>query len=430
MAINDEIWHALASGGASAPENPHQLKMLLVRIRNLSMHPDRALRLEALRVAARLGTADAIYAAADYAQDSDLEVRRELAAIAADHGRSGLPVFRQLALDPDPLLAVESVRRLTNLRDRASTSRMRGLLKARHGVVRHQAAVFLGLFGGPSVVPVLKRQESDEDQGVRAAVQWAVDRIEGRTDAPPPALGTAGSEAPSVEPPSITPPETVPDGPPDPEAAGAPHVPAAPATPSAGAPDPEPAGKPPEPEQTDEPTPADDEAEDSGAMAPDAISTLFEQLAQATEPEARDALIQHLRQLDETSLSAAFRACRVNEEPLRNQGAALAAAALDNPRWITPIRKLTASSDPAVRAAVAETLGALCTPGVYTQLERLAVDTDLSVHGPALRALAEGARRIGYQDQARKLIERLPETRDPGLLKIRSAALKVLESSE
>ncbi|TVQ94113.1 MAG: HEAT repeat domain-containing protein [Deltaproteobacteria bacterium] len=420
MALNDDIWQALANGSSGAPDNPHQVKMLLVRIRNLSMHPDLTIRLEALDVAARLGTADAIYAATDYAQDADLTVRRKLAAIASEHGRSGLPVFRQLAQDPDPLLAVEAVRRLTNLRDRASTSRMRGLLKARHAVVRNRAAVFLGLFGGPSIVPLLQRYTADEDQGVRAAVAWAIRRIEQDSEEPPPPLGEAGTEAPPPSKPtgelsSVPPPPD--DAPPDPTAAAAPHVPPAPAAPLPR----------PDPQEDAAPSPPDDEADSQALSRPD-IPKIFEQLAQSDDVEARQALLAQLQAAPESDLSAAFRGCRPGEEPLRNQGAALAASALENPRWITPIRKLCKDENPQVRAAVAQALGALCTPGVYTQLERLAVDSDPEVHRLGMLALAEGAKRIGYVEQAKKLIDRLPETRDPALLKIRSAALKALEA--
>ena len=81
-----------------------------------------------------------------------------------------------------------------------------------------------------------------------------------------------------------------------------------------------------------------------------------------------------------------------------------------------------------MRAAVATALGALCTPAVYRNLEGLAQDADPKVQTAAVAALADGARRLRYESQARRLIGALPTTTDEALLAARQAALDTLDA--
>lgn len=431
MAATDDTWRGLLDGSADPPSHPHELKQLLVRVRNLSMHPELDLRLQALTIAGRLGTRDALEAAAEFAHDAELDVRRSLMALAADHGKHGLPILRRLASDPDPSLAVEAVRRLTNLQDRVSTSRMRTLLSARHAVVRGRAAVFLGTFGGPSVVPLLRRHESDGDLGVREAVAWAIGTIEGDAERPAPELGRAGQAAPVPAPPT---------SPADDAASLRGAGPSQPGTPSVGD------GEPSSESASSDPGPSQPKTSSQGAATqpaqsrpeaspeaqsqpeeppPPKVQDLLRRLA--TEPSEREGVLEVLRGVDDLALSATFRGLTPGEDPDLNVGAALAAARLGNPRWLSPVRRLVADPDPDVRAAVATALGALCTPAVYGQLEHLVAEQDRMVQISAVAALSVGARRLGYIDQARKLLDRLPESQDPALLKARSAARAALE---
>lgn len=436
MAATDDTWRGLLDGRADPPSHPHELKQLLVRVRNLSMHPELDLRLEALTIAGRLGSRDALEAAAEFAHDAELQVRRSLMALAADHGQDGLPILRRLASDPDPSLAVEAVRRLTNLQDRVSTSRMRTLLSARHAVVRGRAAVFLGTFGGPSVVPLLRRHEDDGDLGVREAVAWAIATIEGEVDRPAPELGRAGRAAPNPSP-SAAPVDGAPSvGDAEASQPGRPSGGSAePATESAAS-DP-PKGR---PSPSSQPAAAEPAPTEPAATRPEASSDAQTQPEEsprlkvenllrrlATEPSERDAVVEALRSVDDLALSATFRGLTAGEHPDLNTGAALATAELGNPRWLSPIRRLVADPDPDVRAAVATALGALCTPAVYGQLEHLVAEQDRVVQMSAVAALSVGARRLGYIAQARKLLDQLPESQDPALLKARSAARAALE---
>jgi HEAT repeat protein len=475
MALLEETWREIADGTSAPPSNPHQMKLVLVRVRNLSMHPDVGLRRQALSVAGRIATSEALQATVDYASDTEIEVRRALLALAADHGRDGLPILRRLSGDPDAMLAVDAVRRLTNLEDRASTSRVRGLLTARHPAVRNRAAVFLGRFGGPALVPLLRRAAEDPDPGVREAVGWALRRIEGGHDDPPPSLGLAGISAPAPAGTIISSAPTIaePPGPPDgapaqpnptpsvaPAAAAAPRsapgdgpgptevaatprddgapaprgAPSAhdapqgptPAPPPGAADGPEPAPPPDDPAPPpNDPAPQPDEA----APQPDeaAPPTAEDLLRAIGSPDADRAGIAASLAADETGLSAALRARKPGVDPDLNLGAAIVATVLGNPRWLAPVRKLATDPDPQVRAAVATALGAMCTPAVYRQLEQLVQDPHPAVQLAATPALSEGARRAGFVDQARKLFRALPESAEPALADARAQALAALD---
>jgi HEAT repeat protein len=434
MSTHDEAWQALVDGGPP-PTNPHVLKMILVRVRNQADHPDETRRLESLRVVRSLGTDEAFRTARAYTQDPSLAVRRRLLSLARDAGEDGAPVLRDLAADPDPGVAVDAVRQLERIGDRAATSRIRGLVSARHGVVRHQALVFLGRFAGPSVIPSLRPLLDDEDQGVRGAARWAIDTLEGRTDAPPPELGGvwAGEVAGALEDEAARArrtPRSLPDtGPPPPDApptgpsqaagadvepgdAGAEPAPAREAATQA-------AGGSAPPEETRPP------AEDGTGLPADAtVLEVFRAIA--VHPDRRDALVARLREAPERDLSHAFRTRKPGEHPDLCEGAALAAASLDNPRWTSALRRLVGDPEPRVRAAVAQALGAHCTPTLYRNLEGMAVDTEPTVQAAGVRALARGAVQVGYEDQARRLIHALPETKNQALREARSEALGLL----
>lgn len=435
MSTIDETWTELLKGG-SLPSNPHLAKLVFLRIRNTASHSDEGARLDALRVAHGIGTADALDAARAYSRDPSLDVRRRLLALAREAGPNGLGVLRQIATDPDPQLATGALRQLILLEDRAATTKVRGLLSARHGMVRSRAAIFLGLFGGPSIVPTLRRAAEDEDDDTRNAVAWAIARLEGRTDAPPPEPGDKPFSASTarIESQAAQTRAAIPEVPAAPEAAGE--------TGSEGTP-----GAPPAPPQNPSPVgdaqsgtaPADAEASapdadpaavnaiaDTGGLPADAsVEDVFRALA--SRPDRRDALVARLKETPDGDLSKAFRSRKAGQDAAANAGAALAAAALGNGRWLAPVRGLAGDPEPRVRAAVATALGALATPGVYRKLEGLAVDTDPTVQASAVVALAEGARRVGYEVQARRLIEALPETKDEPLVKARASALQTLE---
>lgn len=412
MSMIDETWQALADGTQQTVRDPHLLKMVLVRIRNTAGSEDEGGRLQALAVVRMLGTADALRAAEAYVRDPSLGLRRRLLGTASELGQDGLFIVRRMCTDPDPAVAIDAIRRLVDLRDRAATSKVRGLLSADHAVVRNRAAVFLGLFGGPSLVTLLSRHRDDEDQGVREAVAWAIDTIEGATQAGPPEMGQswAGTIAGVLAE----------------AAASASPADRAPATPAAQDGEVEAveeveADPVPEPTSMTPPPPVEPEPPDE----PDG-SVLALMRALAVHPDRHDALLRQLATADERELSEAFRARKPGQHPDLNVGAAVAAAGLGNPRWLSPIRRLTSDPAPRVRAAVAEALGVLCTPAVYRNLEGLAQDADPKVQAVALAALARGALALRYEPQARRLITSLPETTDDALSAARQAALDAL----
>jgi len=453
MSALDETWSGLTAGTADPPSNPHLRKMVLVHARNRSSHPDEAARLEALAVLRRIGGPDAMTVAVSFSNDMSLTVRRRLLQLGLEAGSDGRPILRKLAGDPDPHLAVDAIRRLTEAGDKAATTRMRGLLDARHAVVRGRAAVFLGTFGGPSLIPFLRRHLEEPDDAARSAIAWAIARLDGETDDPPPATGETWAGlalTDSAGPPAA--PRTRPDADQDAEAeevddtapveeslprvgarddastveASLPDVGQAQATadvettlPATRESSDEHGG-----EHEDEDAPSG--SGESGRSADHSVLGIFRSLA--VHPERAPELVGRLRRADDQELSEAFRARRPGQHAELSIGAAIAARELGNSRWLSPIRRLASDPEPRVRAAVAGALGALCTPSVYRNLERLAQDSDTTVQAAAVAALVHGARSLRYESQARRLIQALPDTKDEDLKAAREAAANALET--
>lgn len=403
-----QAWADLVAGTGAPPTNPHVRKQLIVHARNKASHSEEASRLEALKVLRRLGGADALSTAIAFVEDPSLELRQRLVRMAVEAPDDGRAVLRRMVSDPDPILAAEVIDRLIALEDRAATKRIRTLLQARHARVRARAAVFLGSLAGPSLVPFLTRH-TDEDPTVRSVIAWAVARIEGRTDDPAPEPGQSWAPGLDEPPPEVKQPLASlppPEPPPEPD------------TPS------------PIPAPPPAPRPAATSAVRPGTVPPkpstdvDAVLALFHALGSGSDPG--EEAVQTLHSADDRALSEAFRGRKPGGEASYAIGAARAAALLANPRWLNPIRRLSADPDANVRAAVATALGALCTPVAYNTLEALANEADPLVQAAAVAALAAAAPGLGYAKQARRLVESLPETKDETLLSARSAALETL----
>lgn len=435
MSALDAIWRGLCDGSTNPPDDPHLRKMVLVQARNRSMHPDETERLDALKVLRRVGGSEAMTCANAFARDVSLTVRRRLLQIGLEAGEDGWIVLRKVAGDPDPQLAVDAIQRLTDVGDKAATTRIRGMLGARHAMVRGRAAVFLGRFGGPSLIPLLRRHLGEEDPAARSAIGWAIARLDGKTEDPPPAIGVvwdgAVEQAPQAAPPRPAPKqeEAVEDAVVEEadDAVDEPPVEPAPVSAKQALAD----GKP------DQSLPADvapalpatretpkDTAESSPAPAEGSVLATFRALA--VYPDRRATLIASLRNADERELSEAFRGRKPGHHPDLSVGAAIAAQELGNSRWLSPIRRLASDPEPRVRVAVVGALGALCTPAVYRNLEALANDADPSVQQAALEALVQGAKTLRYESQARRTIEGLAETKDEALKAARAAALDAL----
>ncbi|MFT7520784.1 MAG: HEAT repeat protein [Kiritimatiellia bacterium] len=438
MSALDEVWEALAGGSAPPPSNPHVLKMVLIRIRTTAGSADLADRRAALRVVRLIDSEDSYRMAVEYAKDSNDDMRRDLLQLACDVDRLGIPILRKLTHDDDEHIATRALQRLSDMSDKSSTSRVRGLLSSPHPSVRRGAAVFLGTFGGPSLVPFLRRQANDPDQSVRDAVGWAMDNLDGRSKAPPPATvaptassiveaasqGVAQATASSTT-------ATPEDSTPAPEApTPAPEAP----TPAPEAPRPAPPVAAPTPKAAPQPAPTQRSttprapAKNLPAHTPREVdgSVLGVMRQIAVQPDDRKALVERLRAADDRELSAAFRGRKPGVHPDLNIGAALAAADLGNPRWLSPIRKLATDPAPRVRSAVVEALGALCTFATLRNLEAMVKDSNTEVHTAALLALVVGSRRLGSNAQARRLIDGLPESKDEAIKTARADALAAL----
>jgi hypothetical protein len=377
MTDVDAVWNALAAGTGEPPQNAHVRKLLLLRARHAADQTDESTRREALQVLRRLGGTDTMGVAASFSADPSLDIRRRLLAMAKEAGPEGTTVVRKLIMDPEPDVVLQALERLSEVQDRGATTGARSLLTRPEPAVRIAAAVYLGAFGGVSIVPVLRPLLGDSDEQVAAAARQAIAHLEGTPSAA------------------------------DREPARPPEAPRSPERPQQAPTAP--------PVQT---------AQGREIQVPTKVLDLFHHLA--SFPDRRAHLVEALRKADERELSEAFRNRKPGQTPDLNLGAALAAAELGNNRWLAPVRKLTSDPDSRVRAAVAKALGALCTPAVLTSLEELVLDADPAVHRSALEALVDGARRVGAVPAARRVIQGLSPVEDEGIKAARAAALAAL----
>ncbi|MFK7926911.1 MAG: HEAT repeat domain-containing protein [Myxococcota bacterium] len=433
-----QTWSGLVDGTEEPPSNPHIRKQLLVYARNQASVESEADRLNALKVLRRLGGLDSLSTAVAFVEDPSLDVRQRLLKMATEAASDGVPVLRRMASDPDPMIAVEVIDRLIELKDRAATKRMRTLLQARHPRVRARAAVFLGLMAGPSMAPFLQRHVDDDDD-VDSIVQWAIARIDGATEDPPPAPGepwTGAATRTKAAKPEAPKPPALPGPPPESSAVPSSAPQAAPAPGHAQTPSPPtrrttkmvPAPKADSDVGSGSPTDAPKAVVPTGSPAStvDEVVAVFRALAAGGD---RASLVQTIAASDERAVSEAFRSRRPGGDPAASIGAAKAAEDLGLGRWLSPIRRLAGDPDPGVRAAAASAMGALCTPVVYRNLEALVRDNVPEVQSAALAAIAVAATKLRYESQASRLIQALPDTEVEALTDARKTALDLMNPS-
>ncbi len=365
----EDVWASLMEGKPAPPLDDVTRKFVVTRAIQESKNEDPSPRMMALQVLQQI---DQLDSAVVFSDDPDLDIRRRLLEHASEPGAENLFVLRALCTDPDPRLALDCIATLTTLGDTSATGKIRRQLRSEHPVVRGRAAVFLGFHGGPSVTPTLRAMRDDADQGVRGAVEWAIARLEGATDTAPPKPGQSWHRD------SATPHDT----------GDAPKTPQQPAVPSMTA------------------------------------LRLFESLGD--QPESAADLLPALQALPNDELSRAFRAQHQDTASTAALGAAIAAWALEEPRWVQTAFKLTSSDSVTVRKAATKALGVLCGPSHYKRLELLLIDSDETVQESAILALAHAATRLGYERQALRLVEDLDTTKSKVLTKAKNHAQQTL----
>ena len=166
-----EVYDALAGGGADVPEDEALVDALLDKVFEARRSRDVKVRMAALHVAEAIGQRSGLDFVETFMQDPAIEVRRYAFNLGIAAKQEGLRIIREAAADPDPGLALEALRLLTVAADRSSTTRARVLLSHDDPRVRAAAIRLLGHVAGPAVRRQLEVQATHPDPAVRAAVE-------------------------------------------------------------------------------------------------------------------------------------------------------------------------------------------------------------------------------------------------------------------
>ena len=415
MATLEETYDELASGKGTRPSDPNILKLLLNRARGAARGATVEDRKGGLNVAHTIGGPEALQVYKAYMTDSDLGVRRATLDYALEYGEPGLLAAQSMCSDEDSALAVRVMKLLLKHNVKQSTPLLRKLLTSSRADLKAWSALLLGRMAGPSMSPRIRPLLQDSDPQVQRCAQWAIDTLDGKDVGDPP-LPDAASSAPAKAKASskkkgkaaadtTQAKESAKTPPADSAAPATPQLPAKVDT-SAKAPDPPAASQP------------------AATAEPETAADLFRALGDTKAK--RTALMKRIRAVSDSDLSAAFRECRPGHDAALNRGAALAAADLENARWVSHVRRLATDSSPGVRAAVAEALGALCTNAVLTTLGNMVADESPAVRAAAAAALVVGGKKTRSERWAMERLSQIAEDKDPKVKAAVEAAVGAL----
>ncbi len=406
-------------------------------------------------VAAAIGGDRGLDVAMAFLEDKESSIRRLAYQMGVDAGKAGEGLVREAAENADEDLACDAIALLTEREDRAATTLMRKLLNSPHARVRAASCRLLGKIAGFAVSRQIEPLLDDVDEDVRRAAREAINHIMGQDGpvlTPPPpaprdvaptstpsndwAVAAAPTEAPNAPPPPGTPAppgsaEELPNlaalreattssgglapakkaAPPTqagPQMVPTPQLPAAPieyATGAAWAPE--------------EPIPLP-------AQLPIEAMALARLLGQVSVNE-RPAVIEVLRRCSMSEVGAVLSGHSPGKDIHRARGAAIAAEAMGNQRWVGTLRKYIRDPDAGVRACAIIALAKLASPSLLPQMSRLASDSDAGVRASAAWALGEAGRKLGTQGMVRGYISPLTGDGDAEVKKAAEEALAALE---
>jgi hypothetical protein len=387
MADLDALYSQLAAGGSARDLNATDTGLLLARAQRALRSDSVDERRTALRVAETIGGRDGFEIVGQFGRDPDLEVRREVLRACRDARETGLPALRELAADADEGIATAALDLLLAVVDKASTRRARLLLESPNPTIRSRAARLLGNVGGPAIRPDLSKLLEDPDENVRSAAAEALDRLAGKlpkaTSKPwwevaPPAAGGAAA----------------------PPASGDPAAP-----PSL-------------------PIPSKKHAEKLGKSGPVDAADLLRRLGRDGATAPPSALLDDLRTAGERSLSNALRLYRPGSDPWLARGLALAARHLPIPAWTGNVGRLLKDPDPAVRAAAAESLGAVGKGmSVLQTLTNTLADADPQVRAAAARGIGALCATLARPDLVKQRLDRIASDPDESVRRTRDEVL-------
>jgi hypothetical protein len=283
---------------------------------------------------------------------------------------AGLPILRLLAEDEDETIAVEAVELLRRFVDRQSVALCKRLLLSPHAKVRSNAVELLGHIGGRSLLINVRKLTTDPDKTVFEAAKQALKRLEGELERDKSKPWWTESEEISLpSPPGVLPEEMIARLPqPEPE------------------PEPEPA-----PARLATATPAFDYWVTDWAALPKSLPTepraLLKLLGMVDRPD-RSIVVEALQQAAPNSMGLEVNQGTKSKDWAVARGTAVYVTQAGRADLILVLRPLCSHIEPGVRAAIAETIGAVGKVATIASLLPLIADSNQGVRATAITALA------------------------------------------
>lgn len=351
----DELYDRVATGDAPAPRAYDQYKRMLSRARRAARHGSLEQRQAAVAVTAAIGGHWALGVLRELSQDEDPDIRRRVLTAAIDQGEDGIAILRDLLLDAVLDIALLALRHLRMIVDRGSASRLRQLVRHESPEMRAQAVELLGHTTGPGlIVPLQRARANESDETVQAALDTAIDRLNGNLPkaTPNPWWSSQPQEAWQPSDP-VDLPDTLPTEP----------------------------------------------------------LALLQLLGDVTET-GQQPIVEQIQQCTPAVLRDLVRTAQTGRDPAASIGLCILAHHLKQVAWVVPVRRLLIHNAPGVRVAAAQALETIGPPAVAMNLRDLLSDRQPAVRLAALRAL----RAVVPLDEALRYVYPLEGESDPSVL--------------
>ena len=403
----DGVYAALAAGESDV-DFAGLTKRLQVRGCNQRENNNPLDRIGALRVAAALGPPTGLVITDAMAQDLSQDIRGFALAQAKAARFAGLPIIRRIAEDKDAGLATEALSLLRALVDRQSVALTRRLLTSPHAKVRKASVDLLGHIGGRATVVNVRALTVDPVKAVSKAASQTLKRLNGELERDEPKPWWSEEEQIVLPPPPSPLPKKVLERLPMPE---------------------------PEPEATDEPEPALPAAPrydfwtTEWASLPETMPTEVRALLKLLGMVARSdraAVTNALNTAAPDSMGFEVHQGAKSKDPAVARGAALYAAECGRSDLMLVLRPLNGHPEAGVRAAVAETIGAIGKLSTLAALLPLMGDPDVGVRATSIVAIADLSLVLKRASYAANQIRQLSNDPEPVIQDLVSLQLERL----
>jgi HEAT repeat protein len=346
-------------------------------------------RIGALRVAAALGSPSGLVITDALAHDVSVDVRGYVLEQAKAARQAGLPIIRRIAEDSDAKLAAAALGLLRAVVDRQAVTLSRRLLTSPHPTVRCVAVDLLGHIGGKATIVNVRALTVDPIKAVSKAASQTLKRLNGELERDTPAPWWNDEEAIVLPPPPTPLPKEVLERLPMPEPELETPEELEPALPAAP--------------KFDFWTTEWANLPETLPSEPRALLKLLGMIAR----EHRLALVSALEGAAPDTMGLEVHQGAKSKDHAVVRGAILYASEAGRSDLMLVLRQLNGHSEPGVRAAIAEAIGAIGKISSFTSLLPLLGDGDVGVRATAIVATTDLALTLKRQSYAVSQIQQL-----------------------